>query len=374
MKQVQVHRPTSSEINLTHLAYNYDLIQDQVASRLVMPIIKANAYGHGLVPVGLHLQKIGAKQLGVAFLEEGIALRHGGIQIPILILGGIFEDQVEHFLHYDLEIPVSSIDKLNLVNAVASAKNTLANIHLKFDTGMERIGVHTDSAQEFLTQAVNSKHCKIKGIYSHLACADDPNDKRTLVQVEKFKSILSLFENLQTETPICHLANSGGVLNFPETYFDMVRPGIMLFGVYPDVRSKKELEIKPVMSLKSKISYFKVVTANNPVSYGATWSSPHDTRVVTIPIGYGDGFRRGLSNCGQVLIRGKKYPIIGKICMDQFMVNIGKDSVYNNDEVILFGKQGNQEIHVEELADLVNTIPYEILTGLTERIPRIHIS
>ncbi|RPE81586.1 alanine racemase [Vulcaniibacterium tengchongense] len=362
-------RPTRIVVDLDRLARNLRLIRAHVGVP-VMAIVKANAYGHGLVPVARHLQAQGVEQLGVAFVEEGIALRRAGVTAPVLVLGGIFGRQVAQFIAHDLEITVSSLDKLRQVEAAAEALGRKATIHLKIDTGMERIGVHSYSARGFIEAAVASRWCAVKGIYSHLACADDPHSPMTLQQLERFLEACAHFERIGAPMPLRHLANSGGVLHFPGTWLDMVRPGIVLYGVQPDPASRRTIPVEPAMSLASQVVYFKVVQAGHPVSYGATWAPPRDTRVVTVPIGYGDGYPRSLSSRGEVLIRGRRYPIVGRICMDQFMVDIGRDSAYNEDEVVLIGRQGGEAIAVEDLARLAGTIPYEILVGLNDRIPR----
>lgn len=373
-RQVDVsRRPTRIRVALDALTHNLHTLRMH-AGVPVMGIIKANAYGHGLVPVALHLQAQGIEQLGVAFVEEGIALREAGVHVPILVLGGIFGPQVAGFIVHDLEITVSSLDKLRQVEAAAEVIGRKATVHLKIDTGMERIGVHSYSAQSMIEAAVASKWCEVKGVYSHLACADDPQSPMTALQLERFLQVCAHFDRLGAPMPLRHLANSGGVLHFPETHLDMVRPGIALFGVLPDPASRPTVALKPALSLLSQVVYFKVVRAGHTVSYGATWSSAHDTRVVTIPIGYGDGYPRALSSCGEVLIRGQRHSIIGRICMDQFMVDIGPDgTAYNEDDVVIIGHQGDAAITCETVAQTAGTIPYEILTGLNERIPREYL-
>ena len=373
MSDPVIQRPTRIVIDLDALTHNLRNIRAHV-SVPVMGIVKANAYGHGLVRVARHLEAQGADQLGVAFVEEGIALRKAGIAAPILVLGGIFGPQVAQFIVHELEITVSSLDKLRQVEAAAESLGRKATIHLKIDTGMERIGVHSYSAKAFIEAALGSKWCALKGIYSHLACADDPASPMTLQQLDRFLEACAHIGRVGAPMPIRHLANSGGVLHAPQTWLDMVRPGIVLYGVLPDPASQPTIDVRPALSLVSQVVYFKVVRAGNTVSYGATWTAPQDTRVATIPIGYGDGFPRALSSRGQALLRGRRLPIVGRICMDQFMLDLGPDgTAYNEDEAVLIGTQGGETIRAEDVARLAGTIPYEILTGLNERIPREYV-
>lgn len=366
-------RPTRIRVDLDALSHNVHALQVH-AGVPVMGIVKANAYGHGLVPVALHLQARGIGQLGVALVEEGIALRRAGVTVPILVLGGIHAPQVSQFLACDLEVTVSSIAKLRQVELAAESLGRRAVIHLKVDTGMERIGVHSENAGPFIEAAVASRWCTVKGVYSHLACSDDPASPMTQGQLARFLDACRHFERIGAPMPIRHLANSGGVLHFPETCLDMVRPGIALYGVMPDPASRPTVALKPALSLVSKVVYFKVVGAGRTVSYGATWTAPTDTRIVTVPIGYGDGYPRSLSSRGEVLVRGARHPIVGRVCMDQFMVDIGPGgSAYNEDEVVLIGRQGGDGITCEAVALAAGTIPYEILTGLNARIPREYI-
>lgn len=372
MSETACDRPTRVVVNLDRLSGNLRAIRTHVGVP-VMGVIKANAYGHGLVPVARHLQAQGIDQLGVAFVEEGIALRRAGINVPILVMGGIFGPQAAQFIGNGLEITVSSLDKLRQVEAAAESLGRQAVVHLKVDTGMERIGVHSETCGAFIEAAVASRWCEVRGVYSHLACADDPDSAMTGLQLERFLHACSHFDRLGAAMPVRHLANSGGVLHFPATHLDLVRPGILLYGVMPDPASRPTIDVRPALSLVSQVVYFKVVGAGRSVSYGATWTAGGDTRVATIPIGYGDGFPRALSSRGEVLIRGARRPIIGRICMDQFMVDLGADgTAYNEDEVMLVGEQGGVMLSVEAVADTAGTIPYEILTGLNERIPRVY--
>ena len=374
MSDPVTQRPSRIVVDLPAIAGNLRAIRDRVRVP-VMGIVKANAYGHGLVAVARHLEASGVDRLGVAFVEEGIALRRAGIRLPILVLGGIFGPQVADYLRHDLEITVSSLDKLRQVEAVAEASGRRARVHLKIDTGMERIGVHSYSCGAFIEAAAASRWCDIVGVYSHLACADDPASPMTARQVERFAEACAHFTRIGAPMPLRHLANSGGVLHAPDTWLDLVRPGIILYGVLPDPASHPAIALRPALSLVSRVVYFKVVRAGGTVSYGATWTAAVDTRIATVPVGYGDGFPRALSSRGEVLLRGQRRPIAGRVCMDQFMVDLGPDgTAYNEDEVVLVGVQGDHAIRVEDVARQAGTIPYEILTGLNERIPRHYIA
>ena len=366
-------RHTHILVDLDKLTQNYKAIQRTVGETMVMPILKANAYGHGLVRVGQHMQEIGAKVLGVAYLEEGILLREAGVTTPILVLGGILGSQTPLFLQHDLTITVSSQQKLEQVEEAAASMGVQARVHLKIDTGMERIGVHYYSAESLLEASLKCKHVEIEGIFSHFANADAIDLKSAKVQLERFQDVLTFYEKRSLPTPLRHMANSGAILQLPDSWMDIVRPGILLYGVYPSADVRHTIEVEPAITWTSRVVYFKVVKPDHPVSYGSTWQSDHDVRVVTIPVGYGDGYFRSMSGKAQVLIHGKRYPVVGSICMDQFMVNIEQDSAFNEDEVILVGKNGKERISVEELAQWAGTIPYEVLTNINTRVPRVYL-
>lgn len=373
-----VVRPTHVEVNLTRLTENYRAIKRAVSPAAVMPILKANAYGHGLVEVARHFASLGVPYLGVAFLEEGILLREYGVTTPILVLGGILGNQVPLFLEYDLTLTASSVEKLTQTNDAARAMGKTAKVHLKIDTGMERIGVHYYSAAELLETALICEYCQVEGIFSHFANSDAADLASARLQLERFCEVLGFYEERDLPFPIRHIANSGGILQLRDSHFDMVRAGILLYGVYPTAEVKRTIPVRPALSWKSQVVYFKVVQPGHPVSYGSTWQSDHMVRVVTIPVGYGDGYFRSLSNRSEVIIRGKKYPVIGQVCMDQMMVNIEWESAYNGDEVLLIGEAGDASgevvsITCGDLAQWAGTIPYEILTNINTRVPRLYL-
>ena len=313
----------------------------------------------------------GAKYLAVAFVEEGIALRNTGIKIPILVMGGVFSQQIKLFLDNDLDITASSIEKLAAIDEAAASMKTKAKVHLKIDTGLERIGTHYYSAEKFLEESLKSKNCEVCGIYSHFVSSMEENPELTKLQLERFMEVVSFYEKHSLQTPLRHIANSGSILAAADANLDLVRPGLLIYGVLPSSNSDSNLQLEPVMSLSSQVAYFKVVKRGAGVSYSHKWMAKEDTRVVTIPLGYGDGYSRQFSNNAEVLINSKRYPVIGNVCMDQLMVSLGKDgTAYNGDPVVLIGKQGSEKITIEELAERIQTTPHEILVSLKSRIPR----
>jgi alanine racemase len=364
-------RATWAEVNLAALHRNLEAIRRQVAPARVMIVVKANAYGHGLAEVSRHLAGQ-ADSIGVAVLEEGIHLRELGITAPILVLGGIWGDQVPQYLKHDLTLTASSVERLEQIDRVAGQLKRKARVHLKIDTGMERIGVHYYSADTLQEAALKCAHIEVEGIFSHFANADAADLTHARLQIERFEQVVHFYEAHSLPTPLRHMANSAAILQLPESYYDMVRPGIMLYGVYPSAQVPHTVTVEPALSWKSRVVYFKVVQPGHPVSYGSTWQSDHPVRVVTVPVGYGDGYFRSLSNQTRVLIGGRAYPQVGRICMDQMMVNIEGDSAYNGDEVILIGEQDGQAVSAQDLADWAGTIPYEILTNINTRVPRIY--
>jgi alanine racemase len=367
-------RPTYVEVDLNRLTANYESITRAVAPATVMPVLKANAYGHGLVETARHMESLGAPYLGIAFLEEGILLRDAGVRTPILILGGIVGNQVPQFLEHDLTLTASSVEKLRQIDDAAREMGVTAKVHLKIDTGMERIGVHYYSAETLLRAALECRHTTVEGIYSHFANADSPDLAHARLQLSRFEDVLEWYDRNGVPQPAMrHMANSGAVLQLRSSHLDMVRPGLLLYGVYPSREIERTIHVKPALSWKSRVVYFKVVKPGHPVSYGSTWETDHLTRVVTVPVGYGDGYFRAMSGSAEVLIRGKRYPVVGRICMDQTMVNIEWDSAWNDDEVVLIGEQGGEAIRVEDLADWAGTVPWEILTNINTRVSRVYV-
>ncbi len=360
-------------INSKQLITNLTIIRKQTnQAKLCLPV-KANAYGHGLVAVSQIVEPF-VDYIAVACVDEGVKLRQNGITKPILVFGAFSEMQITDLINYNLEITLSSLFKARLLidYCIKMQKNAL--VHIKVDTGMNRIGVRPENAKKLIDFVLEHKCIKLVGVYSHFASSNQAGDLFTMEQINKFKEITTYVKS-QDHNIICHIANSGGVCNFPESYFDMVRPGIMVYGYLPNILPSNSPfnQIRPCFNLKSRIVYFKTVAKGQGISYDHKYITTEQTRVVTIPIGYGDGYRRSLSNIGEVIIHGHKYTISGTICMDMFMVDIGPHGHCNiDDEVVLIGTQGDQEITLESIANKCNTITYEILCDFNDRIPRIY--
>lgn len=362
-------RPTYLEINLTQLQKNLEAIRAHVGAAKLLPMVKANAYGHGIEGVAPFIEPF-VDYYGVAIVEEAVQLRQMGIRKPILVAGGTLIEQLPLFLEHDLILTASSPELLQAADHLASSMRKKLTVHLKIDTGMERVGVHDYEAEEFLEQSIACRHLSIEGIYTHLANGEATDKKYSRMQLERFQEVLRFYEKRSLPTPLRHVCNSGGILNLPEAHFEMVRPGVLFYGVYPSRDIERKIEVKPALTWKSKVSYSKVTRPGRPVSYGSLWQAEGSAkRVVTIPCGYADGYFRRMTNHGYVLINGKKYTQVGRICMDQFMVNVENDAVQVGDEVILLGNG----IHAEELADWAGTNEYEVMTNISARVPRVFV-
>ncbi len=331
-------RPTYLEVDLLRLKQNLENIKTYVKPAKVMAVLKANAYGHGVDGVASFLAPF-ADYIGLALVEEGIQLRKLGIHKPILILGGSLPYQVPLFIENDLILAASTPELLETADNFARVAGIKLKVHLKIDTGMERIGVHDYEAEPFLEKSLSCSHLEIEGIFSHFANSEVPDLNHAKLQLERFEEVLYFYEKHSIpHPPIRHMANSGAILQFPESRYDMVRPGVLLYGVYPGREVKRTIEVKPALTWHSKVAYSKITQPGRPVSYGSLWQSERATRVLTIPCGYADGYFRTMTNKAEVIVNGKKYPQVGRICMDQFMVNLGEDEAQVGDEVILLGE------------------------------------
>jgi alanine racemase len=381
-------RPTYLEVNLNQLKTNLENIRKHVAPAKVMTVLKANAYGHGVDGVAPFIAPF-ADYIGVALVEEAIHIRKMGIATPILVMGGTLIEQLPDFFEYDLTLAASSPDLLTAAEQLAESKSKRLKVHLKIDTGMERIGVHEYEAESFIVKSLSCSHLYIEGIFTHFANSEShiapalargasvPKQSHhsdglveASLQLERFEEVLFIYEKRSELTPqIRHTANSGATLLMPESYYDMVRPGVLFYGVYPARYIERTIDVKPALTWKSKVAYSKITQPGRGVSYGSLWQAEAQTRIVTIPCGYADGYFRRMTNQAQVLINGKKYPQVGRICMDQFMVNIGDDDVKVGDDVTLFG----DGITAEDFADWMGTNEYEVMTNISARVPRVYV-
>ncbi len=338
-----------------------------------MALVKAEAYGHGLERVAREFEACGADYLGVSFLEEGVALREAGLVLPILVMGGLVDEQIDRYLDYNLEITVSSLWKARQVEAVAAARQVRAAVQLKIDTGMGRIGQQWHTAEPFLTGVARLRHLDVRGLYTHLAASEAEDPSLTRTQLERFSGAIEVARKAGLEPPLIHMANSGAMFQMAdETRFTMVRPGLMLYGHAPAPHLEGQVDLRPVMALKSRVVFVKYPPEGATIGYGATWRSPGGRWIATVPIGYGDGYPRHAGNRGWVMLRGRRCPVVGKVSMDQITIDAGPEA-YLGDEVLLFGRGEGQELPLWELCRALDATPYELLCGLTARVPRVYI-
>ena len=365
------YRPTWAEINLDNLEHNFFQIKKRLEpGTKILVTVKADAYGHGLVSASERLERCGVDFLGVASIDEGIALRKSGIKSPILILGLILKNNLAPLFEYDLTTSVCDEELSAALNNKARMLRKKANVHIKVDTGMGRIGILHYDAYKLIRKIHGLRHIRVEGVFTHFAFAD-MNRKFTFYQIDLFDKLISRLISAGMDIPLVHAANSMGVLNYKHSHFNMVRPGLVIYGLYP--KENLKINLKPVLSLKTKVIFVKKVSSGSGISYGHEYVTQKATRIVTLPIGYGDGYPRNLFNKAPVLIGGKRFRICGRICMDQVMVDVGNAPVNIGAEAVLIGTQGKNRITVEELADLSKTIPYEIVCGLGSRIPRVPV-
>ncbi len=368
-----IGRPTIAEIDLESLAYNYGQIRRRIPKGVKMlAVVKADAYGHGAVPISKRLEKLGVEFFGVAIPEEGVELRRGGIKSPILILGGIYGKEVELIFRYRLTPVVFREDSLKLLSKEALKRKKKVAIHLKIDTGMGRLGVPLDRWSPFLNELIHLPNIEMEGILSHFSMTDE-DEAYTHQQWSDFEKAVNLAREMGVTFKYIHMANSATLILYPNYSGNLVRPGIMLYGSYPSPGFQRFIQLKPVMTLKTTVHFLKWVPPGTKISYGGTFVTRRPSLIATLPIGYADGYNRRLSNRGEVLIHGKRAPVVGKVCMDFIMVDVTDiPQVALGDEVVLMGSQGKERITVEEIADKVNSISYEIFCLIGKRVPRVY--
>ncbi len=371
------YRPTRAEIDLGAVAHNIREVRNKAGKEVrILGVVKADAYGHGVIPVSQTILAAGVSCLGVAGLNEALELREAGLEAPILIFGSSLPEEAEKIVKYNLTATVCTEEFASSLACLGREKvqGQKIKVHVKVDTGMGRVGVYFEEAADFIRKLGKKKSLEIEGIYTHFPSADEEDKTFSLLQIERFKEVLGRLARAGTDIPLKHMANSAAILNLPESYFDLLRPGLLIYGLYPSLAMKKSLDLRPALSLKTKIVYLKKTPSGRPISYGRTYVTGRETMIATLPIGYGDGYSRALSNKGEVLVRGKRAPIRGRICMDQTMVEVGHiPGVKVGDEVILIGNQNEARITVEEIAEWIGTVPHEIVSRLGKRVPRVYV-
>ncbi len=375
MTQFPPGRPTHCAIDHAALRWNLQQIRARVGDRVkILSMVKANAYGHGTVAVAKTLCAAGGDDLGVATLEEGIELRLAGISAPILVVAGVYADQLEQYPTHSLTPVLYDLRGLAEIDAAVEKLGTTLNIHLKIDTGMGRLGLRAAEIDDWLPQLNTLKATKITGVFSHFSTAESVDGEYTRNQLQTFTRVATRLRAAGMNA-LFHFANSAATITQPASYFDMVRPGIMLYGAYPSPAMAQQIALKPVLSWHTKILQLKKVPAGTSISYGQTFVTQRESLIATLPVGYADGYQRALSNRGEALVRGQRAPVAGRVCMDLTMLDVTDiRKVQRGDEVVLLGRQDGAEISADEMAAWANTISYEIFTSIGTRVPRIHIN
>lgn len=339
-----------------------------------MAVVKANAYGHGAVEVTRSIiENKTAQYFGVAIVEEGIELRKEFPKIPIHVFTAPNRAQLSLFVQFNLEPTICDFVTAKILNTEAFLVKKKISVHVKVDTGMGRIGVSPESAVQFIKQLKTLSSVDIKGIFTHFATADEKDLSFAKTQLHSFQKIVTSLELEGIHIPLVHCANSGAIMQLPDSYFDMVRPGIMMYGYAPSLETKKTVVIQPVMQLKAEVGFVKRVPKHTGISYSRRYVTKKASTIASVTLGYADGFSRRLTNKAFAVINGKKYPIVGTVCMDQIMIDVGNDVVRVGDEVLLIGKSGKNIITAWDLSKILNTIPYEITCGISSRVPRKYL-
>lgn len=369
-------RHTKLTIDLQAIKYNLQTIQKNIKkSTNMMAVVKANGYGHGAVEVAKTALSAGCSHLAVAFPQEGVILRQAGITAPILVLGLIPAQEAQVCVDNNLIVTICSLDHLQPLITAAKNSSTVVQTFLKIDTGMNRIGTDTKNAIKIASLIKQTDNIELTGIFTHFASAGGFDLSYAKLQLANFTNTINQLEELHLKPELVNAAASSAILNLPESHFNLVRAGVAMYGLYPSELCKKKYKLKPALSLTTNISYIKKLPPNSCIGYEMTYKTKDITHIATLPLGYADGYNRLFSNKAQVLIHGKRYNVIGNICMDQLMVELGNNTdIKIGDEVTLVGQQNNDSITLEELAPLANTINYELSCNFSLRVPRIYLN
>ena len=378
--------PTRAEISLNKLEFNFRQIKKHLYNESgrkkikICGVVKANAYGHGIREISQKLISLGADYLGVANYDEAIKLRTSIPDASILVFGTLIHSKlkpaayVSKLLKYNLIATVASLDTAKFLDYYSKRLSKRFKVHIKVDTGMKRIGFDVKRAYKNIEQVFGYKNLEIEGIFTHFATAEYSDKSFAKYQLNKFNDLLQMLKKSGMEFPIIHAANSGAILDLKDSYFNMVRPGLLLYGYYPSDEVKHKIELLPIMNLKSKVTFIKRVDANTSISYGRKYYTDKKSFIGSIPVGYGDGYWRSLSNAGKICINGNFYPIAGAITMDWLMVNLGeKHSVKIGDDALLIGKENGYDLGADMISKIVKSIPYEVICSIADRVQRVYI-
>jgi alanine racemase len=366
-------RPTAARIDLGALTHNFHEVTRRAEGRKVLAVVKAQAYGHGAISVSKHLLGLGADMLGVALVEEGRELRESGIDAPVLVMGPVTPGQADALVALRLTPVVFTRPAARALSDAARRRKTRIPVHVKIDTGMGRIGIAPEAAAEFIGEVRKLDGVTVEGLMTHFADADLRDKQFASRQMDRFEALLKELEAQGTLVGLRHAANSAALLDYRRALFTMVRPGLMLYGYNP-LEGKRGEDLRPALSLVSHIAFLKKVPAGVPVSYGRTFVTERESLIATIPIGYADGYSRGLSNTGEALVRGVRVRVAGRVCMDMCMLDVtGVPEVGEGDEVVLIGTQGSERISADDIAVKTGTIAYEVLCGIGSRVPRVYV-
>ncbi|MBU0605363.1 MAG: alanine racemase [Candidatus Omnitrophica bacterium] len=366
------HRSTWAEIDLKAIEYNYRQVRKHVGKGInIMAVVKANAYGHGTVEVSNALERSGVDYLGVATTDEAVRLRDHGIKCPILVLSSVLPVEVGVAVEKDITLSICDEELFDVIRK-ESARGGKLKVHIKIDTGMGRVGIWHEEALNLVKKVSAESGMILEGIYTHFSSAGR-DDFFTTYQIEAFEKLLSSIEKNWIKIPLRHAANSIATVDFHRAHLNLVRPGLVIYGMYPKHTFPRIIRLKPALELKTRVVFIKDTPPGRSISYGRTFITHKHTKIATLPIGYADGYGRKLSNKAEVLIRGRRARVVGKITMDQTMVDVGHiNGVKMGDEVVLIGKQGREEIRAENLARMAESIAYEVVCGISNRVPRVY--
>jgi len=377
MLQSEILPPPATQalISLSAFRHNMSVVRAYIGPiPRIMAVVKANAYGHGAEKMAHEAMQGGATFLGVARVHEGVELRRAGVDAPILVFEVPLSDQIGTALHHRLALTVSSDEGAARVSEMGVRLGVRGPVHVKIDTGMSRLGFPHGEAEQHITRIVSLPGLTLEGVYSHFATSDEEDTGYALTQLERFNGVIARLESLGLHIPLKHMANSGAIISMPQAHFDLVRPGIMLYGYAPRPGMPQRFPLQQVMNLSSRVVLIKPVSRGTSVSYSRRYTTQEDTRIATVPIGYADGYSRLLTNRATALIKGRRYPVVGTICMDQLMIDVGGESdVREGDEVVLMGRSGEEVIDADDIARTIGTINYEVTCLVTRRVPRTYV-